>query len=79
MSNSKLNADAICPFYKHDISSGSNPSITCEGVYGIGNRIIFEDAKHKHNHAETFCTSISGCKDCKIYKLVNSKYERSKQ
>lgn len=79
MSNSKLNADAVCPFYKHDISYGGYPCITCEGVYGTSNRIIFENKDEKSIHAETFCTSISGCKDCKIYKLVNSKYERSKQ
>jgi hypothetical protein len=78
MSNSKLNADAVCPFYKHDITTGL-PSITCEGVYGIGNKIIFENKDEKSNHTEKFCTDINGCKNCEIYKLVNSKYERSKQ
>lgn len=78
MSNTKLNADAICPFYKNDINSGSNPSITCEGVYGTSNRIIFENKDEKTNHTEMFCTNFEGCKNCEIYKLVNSKYERSK-
>ena len=69
--------DATCPFFIIDSNFRSVQSqITCEGLYGQSNKIIFEKHTDKLKHGLTYCTK--DYKECLLYKALMTKYEVDK-
>lgn len=79
MNKTFLNVSAVCPFFVCDENTAPRihyASITCEGIYGRRNSILFKKQEDKNAHAETFCSSLEGCKRCELYKLIEKKYKK---
>ena len=71
---SSLITDAICPFFVTDSNFRSVQSqITCEGLHGQYNKIIFAKHTDKLRHGLKYCTK--DYKECLVYKALMTKYE----
>ena len=64
----------VCPFYRrHD-----NNRICCEGINKTNTiNLVFEDSKKQKEYALQHCNNIDGCKQCKIYQMLDSKYQQT--
>lgn len=68
-----LEATAKCPFYLCEYKK----SVTCEG-YCKGMECTlhkFESEESKTKYVQRFCTKENKYQECKLYKLINQKYE----
>lgn len=66
----KLEANAICPFYKCEFKR----TITCEGVEdGIENVMRFSCEDRKIEYATANCMQYPNC--CRLAKELEDKYE----
>lgn len=61
-----------CPFYISDITQP--PNLFCEGIEKDNTIALrFRKNENKNHYMDTFC--IADYSRCKIFKLVNEKYE----
>ena len=63
---------AVCPYYhRHD-----DNRICCEGTDSKNTiNLVFGDKYKLKEYNIKYCNSISGCKNCLLYKALNTKYE----
>jgi hypothetical protein len=64
----------VCPFYRrHD-----NNRICCEGTSRDNTiNLVFSDQKKLKQYTVAKCESMSGCKSCRIYEMLDRKYPPS--
>lgn len=68
-SSVKLEANAVCPFYKCEFKR----TITCEGVeQGIENVMRFENEELKVEYAKRYCMQYPNC--CKLAAQLEKNY-----
>ena len=67
-----VSKEVVCPFYSQE---DSIRIYHIEGIYK-GNRvhISFNSNEKMKRHRERYCSSLSGCQECAIYKLLEQKY-----
>lgn len=62
--------NAKCPFFQHS----NKQKITCEGITdGCITNLEFKTKEKRNRHRRQFCDSEY--KNCKIYKVLEEKYE----
>mgnify|MGYP000845595147 FL=1 len=78
MSNLYRDVKACCPFYQTQKKEKSGAMyIKCEKIISKGCIVLrFPSVQKGDKWLNTYCNSISGCKNCEMYQLINQKYEK---
>lgn len=64
-------AEVKCPYYKRY----EKGRITCEGFFEGGNTVLeFQAKTRRATYMREHCSSIEGCKECQLHKLLDEKW-----
>lgn len=63
--------DVVCPYYK----KSDNIRIVCEGITEASSvHIVFGGKEGTTRYIKTYCATFSGCRKCRLHKLLDAKY-----